>query len=58
MVEAKTAIQIATISLALFNEQTQIQLLVSLLPFFYVLAVVVTLWSGMNYIASYRSKRA
>jgi phosphatidylglycerophosphate synthase len=56
--KVKTAIQIAAISIALFNEEFQFQPLDFLLPIFYGVAVIVTLWTGVNYIRSFGGSRA
>jgi CDP-diacylglycerol--glycerol-3-phosphate 3-phosphatidyltransferase len=56
--KVKTGIQIAAISIALFNEEFQFQPLDFLLPIFYGVAVIVTLWTGVNYIRSFGGSRA
>lgn len=56
--KVKTAIQIAAISIALFNEEFQLQHLDFLLSLFYCVAVIVTLWTGVNYIRSFGASRA
>ena len=56
--KVKTAIQIAAISIALINEEFELQPIELLLPFFYGVAVIVTLWTGVNYIRSFGARRA
>lgn len=56
--KVKTAIQIAAISLALFNESVQWQFLDAPVQIFYVVAVVVTVVTGFNYLQNFRGKNA
>lgn len=56
--KVKTAVQIAAISLALFNEHVQATVLEIPMQILYVLAVVVTVLTGLNYVRSFRSNNA
>lgn len=55
--KVKTAIQVAAISLALFNESVGWQLN-SLVEVFYGVAVIVTIATGVNYVRSFRGTHA